>query len=102
MDRPLLIAVVEDNPGDSRLIQKMLRDPLSSACEGDCLATLREALDLIGQKPFELLLLDLGLPDSEGLARSDRLNEPVPSMPIIICSGANDEQLALQAVAHGA
>ena len=102
MERPLLIAVVEDNPGDARLIQKMLREPSGTGFEVDCLSSLREALERIGQKPFDVLLLDLGLPDSQGLATFDRVNERAPAMPIIIFSGANDEQLAVEAVAHGA
>src|SRR5437899_4964624 len=102
MERPLTIAVVEDNPGDSRLIQKMLREKSGKPHEVDCLSSLREALERIEQKPFDVLLLDLGLPDSQGLATFDRVNEQAPSMPIIIFSGANDEELAVDAVAHGA
>jgi len=56
----------------------------------------------VAREPFDVLLLDLGLPDSQGLATFERVNQQAPMMPIIIFSGAIDEQLGVEAVAHGA
>jgi two-component system, cell cycle sensor histidine kinase and response regulator CckA len=102
LERELSIGLVEDNPGDARLVQKMLRDPPVAPHRVDWLSRLDEVLDRVGREPFDVLLLDLGLPDSQGLETFDRVNRQAPMMPIIIFSGAIDEQLALEAVAHGA
>jgi PAS domain S-box-containing protein len=101
-ERPLAVGLVEDNPGDARLIQKMLREPQAVPFRVDWLSRLDEVLDRVGREPFDVLLLDLGLPDSQGLETFDRVNRRAPTMPIIIFSGAIDEQLAVEAVAHGA
>jgi light-regulated signal transduction histidine kinase (bacteriophytochrome) len=68
----------------------------------DWLSRLDDVLDRVGREPFDVLLLDLGLPDSQGLATFDRVNRQAPRMPIVIFSGAMDEQLGVEAVAHGA
>ena len=102
MRSQLVIGLVEDNPGDSRLIQEMLRESPVAALRVDCSSRLDEVLNRLEQQRFDVLLLDLGLPDSQGLATFDRVNQRAPMMPIIIFSGATDEQLAVEAVAHGA
>jgi signal transduction histidine kinase len=102
IQRQLTIGLVEDNPGDARLIQKMLCEPPAAQYRVDVLSSLREALNRVAREPFDALLLDLGLPDSQGLATFDCVNQQAPAMPIIIFSGAIDEQLAVAAVAHGA
>ncbi len=98
----LAIGLVEDNPGDARLIQEMLREPPIAPYQIRCLSRLDEVLERVGREPFDVLLLDLGLPDSQGLATFERVNQQAPMMPIIIFSGAIDEQLGVEAVAHGA
>jgi two-component system cell cycle sensor histidine kinase/response regulator CckA len=98
----LAIGLLEDNPGDARLIQKMLREPPAAPYRVDWLSRLDDVLERVRREPFDVLLLDLGLPDSQGLATFDRVNQHAPTMPIIIFSGAIDEQLAVEAVAHGA
>ena len=100
--RQLAIGLVEDNPGDARLIQEMLRESPVAPYEIECLSRLDEVLDRVEREPFDVLLLDLGLPDSQGLATFERVNQQAPTMPIIIFSGAIDEQLGIEAVAHGA
>jgi signal transduction histidine kinase len=102
MGSQLAIGLVEDNPGDARLIQEMLREPPVAPYRVDWMSRLDEVLDRVGREPFDVLLLDLGLPDSQGMVTFDRVNRQAPMMPIIIFSGAIDEQLAVEAVAHGA
>ena len=82
----LAIGLVEDNPGDARLIQEMLREPPVAPFRVDWLSCLDAVLDRVGREPFDVLLLDLGLPDSQGLATFDRVNRQAPMMPIIIGS----------------
>ncbi len=102
MTNPLAIGLVEDNPGDARLIQEMLRQPPVTPLRVDCLSRLDELLPRLERGSFDILLLDLGLPDSQGLATFDGVHVRAPRMPIIIFSGATDEELAAEAVAHGA
>src|SRR6267378_4513951 len=101
MGGQLSIGLAEDNPGDARLIQEMLREPPGAFRVNWC-SRLDEVLDRVGREPFDVLLLDLGLPDCQGLTTFDRVNRQAPMMPIIIFSGAIDEQLAVEAVANGA
>src|SRR6266850_6972080 len=102
MSSPLAICLVEDNPGDARLIQEMLREPPVVPVRVDWSSRLDQVLARVQSESFDVLLLDLGLPDSQGLATFDRVHHCAPKVPIIIFSGAVDEELAADAVAHGA
>src|SRR5579864_4074697 len=96
------IALAEDNPGDARLIQEMLREPPTAPFTLGRSSSLGEVLHALDEGSFEVLLLDLNLPDSHGLETFERVASHVPKLPIIILSGGNDEELAATAVAHGA
>ena len=102
MASPLTIELVEDNPGDARLIQEMLREAPVAPFHVNWSSRLDDALGRLEHGSYDVLLLDLGLPDSQGLATFDRVHRQVPKIPIIIFSGAVDEELAAEAVAHGA
>lgn len=99
---PLAVLLVEDNPGDARLIELMLREVADQAVQltrTDRLATGREYL---ARGTTDAVLLDLSLPDSQGLATFARLHETAPDVPIVVLSGLSDETVAVQAVAAGA
>jgi response regulator RpfG family c-di-GMP phosphodiesterase len=96
------LLIIEDNPGDSRLIRETLKEGAAGEFE------LHEAIDLAtglsiaeGEK-IEALLLDLALPDSTGLDTFQKVHEKMPNIPVIILSGTTDEELALEAVRDGA
>ena len=99
---PIKIKLIEDNPGDVRLIQEMLKEPPVVPFEMSCSGRLDEVLRCLERETFEVVLLDLGLPDSQGLATFHGINAQASKIPIIILSGLSDEQLALEAVAAGA
>ena len=96
------ILLVEDNPGDVRLIQTLLEEAGSARFEVQPARCLREALRLLKARPFDLVLLDLSLPDTHGLEALERLREQALPVPVIVLSGNEDEALAAGAVRQGA
>ena len=98
----LQIGLVEDNAGDARLIQEMLREPPITQYRLTHSRSMDELLERLEREPIEILLLDLGLPDSQGMDTFHRINSRAPGLPIVIFSGAEDEELASIAVSSGA
>lgn len=96
----LSILIVEDNPGDLLLTQKLLKNsrlPIRQIVSAD---SLGEALSLIHSA--DAILLDLSLPDSDGIDTFITLNEHAPLLPIIVLSGTTNAELALETVRLGA
>ncbi len=97
------ILLIEDNPGDARLIQYMLAEAQGPTCDLEWVDCLRAGLDRLAAGGIDLVLLDLGLPESVGLDTLRHMQEQVPSVPtLVVLSGLNDENIALQAVQMGA
>lgn len=99
---PCRILLVEDNPGDARLVEEYLRESLDLDCDLIRADSLAQALELLRRGCFDLILSDLGLPDSQGLATFHRLNEADPGTPIIILTGLGDREVALASLREGA
>ena len=97
----LRIGLVEDNAGDARLIQEMLREPPVTQYRLTHSTSMDQLLESLERDPIEVLLLDLGLPDSQGMDTFHRINSRAPGLPIVIFSGAEDEELASVAVSSG-
>src|SRR5262245_43437197 len=96
--KPIPVLLVEDNPGDARLIREMLTDARETRFElhgADCLET---GLGLLDEDKFGVVLLDLSLPDSQGLDTFRRLRAYAASVPVVVLTGLDDETLAVQAV----
>jgi PAS domain S-box-containing protein len=101
----LNILLVEDNPGDIRLLREILRDSNSTRCEIVSAMSLRMAIDTLsrGDMPrFDAILLDLSLTDSQGLDTLVKLRSKAGSIPIVVLTGLDDEDLALIAMQQGA
>ena len=100
---PIRLLLVEDNPGDARLIREMLNDEWGKGSFQIRVAgSVDEAMAAIGESSPNLLLLDLSLPDSIGLDTFRRIQTVLPSAPIIVLTGNQDNALALAAVKEGA
>ena len=97
------ILLVEDNPGDSRLLEFLLQDDVDHAYQVRVARSLREALTLAKAEPdgFDIALLDLSLPDSQGLGTAVKLCEVAPNLPIIALTGNEDPKLAEEVRAWG-
>jgi signal transduction histidine kinase len=96
----LNVLLIEDNPGDVRLIRELLRDARVSSFRLDVAETLAEGIEKLAAA--DVALLDLTLPDSQGLETFSRTREAAPKLPIVVLSGLNDELVALEAVQTGA
>ena len=96
------ILLIEDNPGDVRLIREMLKEKSYVSFDLICADRLKTGMEQLGQGDIDLILLDLGLPDSSGLDTFAKLYAKEPSLPIIVLTGLDDEQLGLEAVIMGA
>lgn len=99
---PLTILLVEDNPGDARLVQELLREVTSIQFRLEQVDCLSQGLLRLSQQRFDVVLLDLSLPDSQDLETFVRLNSQVRDVPIVVITGLNDETLAVRAVQEGA
>ncbi|MBI5295672.1 MAG: PAS domain S-box protein [Chloroflexi bacterium] len=103
MDRTLVrILLVEDNPADALLLRDSLSSDLLTDFQVTVAERLRQGLEELGARPYDVVLLDLGLPDSQGLETFEAAHAEFPNIPMIVLSGMSDELLALQAVQSGA
>ncbi|TMQ60147.1 MAG: EAL domain-containing protein [Candidatus Eisenbacteria bacterium] len=96
------VLLVEDSDADARLVREMLRETQRSNVDLVHAWKLGEALNLLRSESFDVVLLDLGLPDVMGLDALAPVQAAVPDIPIVVLSGHNDDTLALQAVQNGA
>jgi diguanylate cyclase (GGDEF)-like protein len=102
-DTPIEIVLIEDNPGDARLIEHMLKMAQGLAFRLVCLENLTDGIAHLKTHRTDVLLLDLGLPESAGLATVQKVMDQVPDMPtLVVLSGLSDESVAVQAVQSGA
>lgn len=96
------ILLIEDNPGDARLIEEYLKSADSYQFQLTWVQTLALAREQLAQQPFDIALLDLSLPDSAGLTSFTQISKSHPKMPVIVLTGLKDEGLASRAIREGA
>lgn len=96
------ILLIEDNPGDARLIQEYLSDLKNIEYSFFGADRLQKGIDILENEFIDVVLLDLKLPDSEGLTGVQQIFEVAPNMPVIVLTGLNDENTAINAVKMGA
>jgi len=97
-----ILLLVEDNPGDARLLREMLNEQGSQHTELTHVQYMREAEKHLAEHTVDLILLDLGLPDTHGLAAVRRAHTVAPRVPLVVLTGMDDEVLASQALQEGA
>jgi diguanylate cyclase (GGDEF)-like protein/PAS domain S-box-containing protein len=98
----LRLLVIEDNIDDVYYLKHMLKRSQDGPYEIEQAATMAEGLQLLDSQSFDLVLLDLSLPDSYGLQSFTTVNDYFPAVPVLILTGHKDESLASQAVRAGA
>jgi CheY-like chemotaxis protein len=97
------ILLVEDNPGDARLIREMLKESGSTEFELTHVSTLAEGLDQVSHSKFDVVLLDLLLADSTGMDTFQRLKDiGHDDAAVIVLTGIQDKEMGVRAVRSGA
>lgn len=100
--RTVRILLLEDNPTDAIFLREALSETRLVAFRTTRVERLEEALRALGKESFDVVLADLGLPDSQGIETFERLHATVPTLPIIILTALAEEAIAIQAVKSGA
>ncbi len=98
----LNILLIEDNPGDAFLIKFYLEDSVLKYARLLHAEYLKTAVDLLQHNEFDVILLDLNLPDSRGIETLETVLEASQGGVVIVLTGLNDEELGLQTVTKGA
>jgi diguanylate cyclase (GGDEF)-like protein/PAS domain S-box-containing protein len=97
------VLLIEDNRGDARLLREMFNEPGSPE---DVVLThvgsMSEAEQHLEKNSVDIVLLDLGLPDAQGLVAVQRAHAAAPRVPLVVLTGTDDESLAIQALQEGA
>jgi diguanylate cyclase (GGDEF)-like protein/PAS domain S-box-containing protein len=98
---PTKVLLVEDNPGDASLVMSALNEP-SGLFEVQWVLSLEAAAPELLKSHYECLLVDLGLPDGDGLDVVDTLRRSATDSALVILSSRTDEELGVHAIQHGA
>lgn len=96
------VLLVEDNPADARLIKEMLLDFIAADIVLTHMSQLSDALLYLEEKNADIILLDMTLPDSEWPQTLIRTIACAPDVPVVVLTGLDDEERAINAVKKGA
>jgi diguanylate cyclase (GGDEF)-like protein len=95
------ILLIEDNVVDIRLLKELLNDARPNKYVITSAFTANEGMELLHKDSFDIVLMDLNLPDTEGLSTVTHIQEIDKAIPIVVLSGQESEELALQIVQMG-
>ncbi|MCK4821217.1 PAS domain S-box protein, partial [bacterium] len=101
-DKPIKVLLIEDNPGDARLIQELLSETNMAYFQVEVAKRLSDGLEALSERRFDVVLLDLSLPDSSGLNTLVKVHSQAQKVAIIVLTGLSDEALAVEAMRKGA
>jgi signal transduction histidine kinase len=96
------ILLVEDNAGDVRLLREMLQEQGLRSTEVTHVECMRDAERYLAEHAVDIILLDPGLPDAQGLEAVRRAHAAAPDVTLVVLTGLDDETLAAQAMQKGA
>lgn len=101
-NKPIKVLLIEDNIGDYQIILRMLDKSENTEFELTHVPRLNAGLKLLQDDIFDIILLDLGLPDCQGLESFQVTLNKHPSIPIIILTGLANEETGINAIKYGA
>jgi diguanylate cyclase (GGDEF)-like protein/PAS domain S-box-containing protein len=96
------VLLIEDNPGDAALLRAMLEDEGSHSAELIHVTSMAEAEARLAGYGVDIILLDPGLPDTQGLESIRRARIAAPRLPLVVLTGLDDDTMAAQALQEGA
>ncbi|MFH1314359.1 MAG: hybrid sensor histidine kinase/response regulator [Candidatus Eisenbacteria bacterium] len=96
------ILLVEDNQGDARLIKEMLSETGAVRFDVEVRGRLESSLECLASQDIDVVLLDLSLPDSQGLGTFSKIHEAASQIPVVVLTGLADERVAAGALREGA
>jgi DNA-binding NtrC family response regulator len=96
------VLIIEDDEGDAALICRFLSKAENIYFDAECAGLMSSGVDLLEKKNFDVILSDLGLPDSAGVETLTKLHNRYPDIPMIVLTALDDENTALSAVQSGA
>ena len=102
MTKPINILLIEDNPGDVRLVHELLRDAHDLPINLTVAPSLKEGLRRLATDVIQVILLDLNLPDSTGLSTFSQVYKQARETPVIIMSILEDKETIYEAMQLGA
>lgn len=102
MSNPLRVLLIESDPSDAELIQTRLATIQNPPIQLGCADRLSTGLTRLAGRGFDLVLLDLNLPDCRGFATFTKTSAAAPGVPVIVLTNIDDEALALRTVRDGA
>ena len=102
MDKQLKILIVEDDIIDREQLKKLLSKSTLKISEVKSAENLDAALELIDEEDFDIVLLDLNLPDSDRMETLLTFNKKCPNVAIVVCTGESGDELGLETVGKGA
>lgn len=101
--RPVLrVLLVEDSPSDLLLTRELFSAATGMLFKVEHAGRLQEALERLHAEPFDAVLLDLGLPDSQGVETFVRLHEAAPDVPVLILTALDDDEAGARVIRGGA
>ena len=96
------VLIVEDDAEDVMLIREMLAEAKETRFAAESCARMAEALPLLQRREYDVVLLDLNLPDSRGFQTIEAVHSSAPSAPVVVLTGHADPAMGVQAVQAGA
>src|SRR5262245_55250075 len=102
LQHTLRVLLIEDNPGDAELIREYLGASREIDFFVDWADRLHRGLELLAAGGYAVVLVDLTLPDCQGLETFARVRAQAPTTPIVVLSGLNDTTVGIKAVEQGA
>jgi DNA-binding response OmpR family regulator len=95
------LLLVEDNPDDAEILRPSLLRHAGRVIDITRASDIGEAVRVVREAPFDVVLLDLNLPDASGVECVDRLQQADPLVPIVVLSGQGDEDYAVEILNRG-
>jgi diguanylate cyclase (GGDEF)-like protein/PAS domain S-box-containing protein len=97
-----VLLLVEDNPGDARLLREMFSEQGAHNTDLVHVECVGDAEKYLGDSTVDIIVLDLGLPDAQGMAAVRRTHLAAPHVPLVVLTGLDDELVAAEALQEGA